>query len=274
MGIKLVAIDLDGTLLNDEGKILPSSIKVLKHIRNEGVKVVLTTGRPLISVTPFLKELGLDNSPHQYVITFNGSIIEDTNGKVIHEATFDFQTFVDFELWADNINLYNQLETQDTLYTTSTCIPIDAAHESWKNKLQMKVTTLHDLIEMPKKPAMLKIMAVSTKEKLDKIQNSIPNTIKEKLNPIRSEPEYLDFAAPHVDKGSALQKLTQYLGLTYSEVLAIGNADNDIPMINFAGIGIAMESSTPNLSKIADDITTSNNVDGIEKAIQKYVVKD
>ncbi|WP_297820129.1 Cof-type HAD-IIB family hydrolase [uncultured Lactobacillus sp.] len=274
MGIKLVAIDLDGTLLNDEGKILPNSIKVLKHIRNEDVKVVLTTGRPLVSVKPFLEELGLNNSSKQYVITFNGSIIEDTNGKVIQEATFNFQTFVDFELWADNINLYNQLETQDTLYTTSTCIPIDGAHESWKNKLQMKVTTLHDLIEIPKKPAMLKIMAVSTKEKLDKIQNTIPKVIKEKLNLIRSEPEYLDFAAPNVDKGWALRKLAQYLGLKDNEIMAIGNADNDIPMIDFAGIGIAMEASTPRLLEIADYVTTSNNVDGIEKAIQKYVVKD
>ena len=75
MAIKLVAIDLDGTLLNDEGKILPNSIKVLRQISHKGVKVVLTTGRPLISVKPFLKELNLDASSHQYVITFNLSLI-------------------------------------------------------------------------------------------------------------------------------------------------------------------------------------------------------
>ena len=96
MGIKLVAIDLDGTLLNDSGKILPNSIQILKSIKKSGVKVVLNTGRPLVSVKPFLDELGLTDQEDQYVITFNGSIIENTKGKVIKQKVFDFQTFVDF----------------------------------------------------------------------------------------------------------------------------------------------------------------------------------
>lgn len=274
MSIKLVAIDLDGTLLNDNGKILPNSIKILKEISKQGIKVVLATGRPLVSVKPFLQELGLDNQEDQYVITFNGSIIENTQGKVIHRKVFDFQTFVDFELWAEKIGLYNQLETQDSLYTTSNLIPIDGAHESWKNKLPMRVTTLHDLTDTPddKKPMMLKIMAVADKERLDKIQKSIPKSLTDKLSPIRSEPVYLDFAAPNVDKGWALKKLTEYLKLSPNEVMALGNADNDIPMVKFAGAGVAMEKSTPNLLKVADYQTTSNNVDGIEKAIQKIVL--
>lgn len=170
MSIKLVAIDLDGTLLNDSGKILPKSIQSLQAIKKLGVKVVLTTGRPLVSVKPFLDELGLDNQDDQYVITFNGSIIENTKGEVLKRKVFDFQTFVDFELWAERHQLYNQLETQTALYTTSNFIPIDAAHESWKNKFPMKITTLHKLIDAPKKPKMLKIMAVADKAKLDQIQ--------------------------------------------------------------------------------------------------------
>lgn len=272
MAIKLVAIDLDGTLLNDEGKILPNSIKVLRQISHKGVKVVLTTGRPLISVKPFLKELNLDASSHQYVITFNGAIIENTQGKTIKEAAFDIQTFIDFELWANNINLYNQLETPNFLYTTYTNIPIEAAHESWKNKLPMKAKTLHDLIEISKKLVLLKIMAVGDKEELDRVQNNIPQSILEKLNPIRSEPEYLDFAAPNIDKGWALKKLAEYLDLIPSEIMAIGNADNDIPTIKYAGTGIAMASSTPTLLKIADYKTASNNIDGIEKAIKKFIL--
>lgn len=276
MAIKLVAIDLDGTLLNDEGKILPNSIAVLKEISNQGIKVVLTTGRPLVSVKPFLQELGLDNQEDQYVITFNGSIIENTQGTVIEQRTFDFQTFIDFELWAAKINLYNQLETQTALYTTSSIIPIDGAHESWKNKLPIRVTTLHDLIDVPenKRPTMLKIMAVADKEKLDKIQQSIPKSLIEKLSPIRSEPEYLDFAAPNVDKGWALKKLSEHLKLLPDEVLALGNADNDIPMLEFAGVGVAMKESTPNLLNVANYQTTSNNIDGIERAIHKWILNN
>lgn len=276
MSIKLIAIDLDGTLLNDAGKILPNSIKILKNISKNGVKVVLATGRPLVSVKPFLHILGLDNQEDQYVITFNGSVIENTQGKTIAQKTFDFQTFVDFELWAEKIQLYNQLETQTSLYTTSNLIPIDGAHESWKNKLPIRVIALHDLIDMPKdkKPEMLKIMAVADKERLDKIQKNIPKSLTDKLNPIRSEPVYLDFAAPNVDKGWALKQLSEYLHLSPNEVMALGNADNDIPMVQFAGTGVAMEESTPNLLKVADYQTTSNNVDGIEKAIQKLVLED
>ncbi len=273
MGIKLVAIDLDGTLLNDSGKILPNSIQILKSIKKSGVKVVLTTGRPLVSVKPFLDELGLTDQEDQYVITFNGSIIENTKGKVIKQKVFDFQTFVDFELWAERHQLYNQLETQNTLYTTSSYIPIDAAHESWKNKLPMKVTTLHDLIDSPKKPEMLKIMAVAPKAKLDQIQKELPQIFAEKLSPIRSEPEYLDFAAPNVDKGWALKQLTEYLHLLPNEVMALGNADNDIPMVKFAGTGVAMEKSTPNLLKNADFVTGSNNTSGIRDAIELFVLQ-
>lgn len=274
MCIKLVAIDLDGTLLNDSGEILPKSIQSLQAIKKLGVKVVLTTGRPLVSVKPFLDELGLDNQDDQYVITFNGSIIENTKGKVIKRKFFDFQTFVDFELWAERQQLYNQLETQTSLYTTSNFIPIDAAHESWKNKLPMKITTLHNLIDSPKKPEMLKIMAVADKAKLDQIQEKLPKVFTEKLSPIRSEPVYLDFAAPNVDKGWALKELAEYLHLLPSGVMALGNADNDIPMVEFAGIGTAMEKSTPNLLKVANFVTGSNNHSGITDAIKKFILKN
>ncbi|KXI18464.1 Cof-type HAD-IIB family hydrolase [Lactobacillus crispatus] len=271
MSIKLIAIDLDGTLLNDNEKILNNSIKAIAKAQRNGIKVVLCTGRPLVSVLPYLKQLHLDNRSNQYVITFNGSVIETTAGKVIKQKVFDFQTFVDFELWADNINLYSQLECQSALYTTNQNIPIDAAHESWKNKLPMHVVSLHDLIAMPTKPPMLKIMAVADRAKLDQVQQEIPQDLLEKLNPIRSEPEYLDFAAPDVDKGWALEQLTKYLGLSPQEVMAIGNADNDLPMVKYAGIGVAMEKSTPHLLRIADYITGSNNTSGIADVINAYI---
>ena len=258
--IKLIAIDLDGTLLNDHGEILQNSIKAIKEAKNYGIKIVLCTGRPLVSVTPFLEQLQLTNFNDQYVITFNGSIIETTAGKVIKQQTFDFQTFVDFELWADKIALYTQLENQEALYTINQNIPIDAAHESWKNKLPIHVTSLHDLIAMPQKPVMLKIMAVASNDLLDK------------LSPIRSEPMYLDFAAPNVDKGWALKKLTQYLHLNRQEVMAIGNADNDVPMVKYAGVGVAMEKSTPRLLQVADYITGSNNTTGIADIINKMIL--
>lgn len=142
--------------------------------------------------------------------------------------------------------------------------------------MPIRVIALHDLIDMPKdkKPEMLKIMAVADKERLDKIQKNIPKSLTDKLNPIRSEPVYLDFTAPNVDKGWALKQLSEYLHLSPNEVMALGNADNDIPMIQFAGTGVAMEESTPNLLKVADYQTTSNNVDGIVKAIQKLVLED
>ena len=270
--IKLIAIDLDGTLLNDHGEILQNSIKAIKEAKNYGIKIVLCTGRPLVSVTPFLEQLQLTNFNDQYVITFNGSIIETTAGKVIKQQTFDFQTFVDFELWAEKIALYTQLENQEALYTINQNIPIDAAHESWKNKLPIHVTSLHDLIAMPQKPVMVKIMAVASKEKLDEIQHKIPNDLLDKLSPIRSEPMYLDFAAPNVDKGWALKKLTQYLHLNRQEVMAIGNADNDVPMVKYAGVGVAMEKSTPRLLQVADYITGSNNTTGIADIINKMIL--
>lgn len=271
MSIKLIAIDLDGTLLNDMGKVQPQSIDTIKKAIKAGIKIVLATGRPLVSTKPLLKLLGLDNQDDQYVITFNGSIIETTRGKVIAEKAFKFQTFVDFELWAQKIHLYNQLEDQDALYTIYNHVPIDAAHESWKNKLPMNFVTLHDLIDSPNKPAMLKIMAVSDKNTLDNL--IIPDEFKTELNPIRSEPCYMDFAAPNVDKGWALKQLTEHLGLTKDEVMAMGNADNDMPMVEFAGIGVAMQKSTPNLLKVANKVTGSNNESGISDAIEKYALE-
>lgn len=271
MHIKLIAVDIDGTLLNDNGKVQKSSIEAIKWAKEKNIKVVLVTGRPLVSTKPLLDILGLDNQDDQYVATFNGAVIETTTGKVLSEQKINFDEFVKMDKWTNEHNLYIQFETENELFTTRSDISIEAAHESWKNKLPMHIRTLDKLVNSNPKPTILKIMMVSPKQKLDKFENNIPSQFTKHLTATRSEPHYLDFATKNVNKKFAMQQLSRLLHITSDNMMALGNADNDIPMVSYVKYGVAMKNSTPKLLKTADIITGSNNKDGIADAIYKQI---
>ena len=112
---------------------------------------------------------------------------------------------------------------------------------------------------------------VDNKEKIDQAWANLPQELADRFSIVRSEDFYLEFMHKSVSKGNALKRLCAELDLTASEVLALGNAQNDNSMIEFAGTGVAMGNSVSKTLAIADDVTADNNHDGVAAAIEKYV---
>lgn len=268
--IKLITIDLDGTLLDNEKNISIKNKLAIKRCHDNDIKIVISTGRPIKGVMRYLKELGLTTN-NDYVICYNGAktfnvgtnemVLSSTiNGKIVKELynkslelNVDFHAFrLDEELITPIANPYTDVEA--TI-----------------NKIDYH---LYDFNNIKDDDLFLKAMMVSSDENITRI---IP--INEKIygndySILRSAKIFLEFLNKNIDKGKALEGLAKYLNIDITETMAIGDAGNDIPMIKSAGIGVAMENSFPEVKEYADFITLSNLNDGVSYAINKFVFGD
>ncbi len=271
MAIKLIALDCDGTLLDDNGKLLPSSVEAIKKAKNKGIRIVLVTGRPYISSKPILQKLGLDNMDDEYLAAFHGALLQTTSGQVISKTPLSFKDFADLDLFAVNRQVSMVVETPKYILTTMGNIHPKTAFESLKNKLLIRVRTLHQCMEQQDIFEMLKVLLIGDKDKLDKIEHNIPKWMKKRFTVARSEDYCIDVSPKSINKGIALKAIAEKLKVKPDEIMAFGNADNDIPMIEYAKYGVAMGNSSPKLIKASNIVTDDNNSDGIAIVLDKYI---
>lgn len=272
MAIKLIGIDIDGTLINDQRKITPQTQQMIERATQSGVKVVICSGRPMTGVRPYLRQLGLDNAADQYVVAFNGGLAQATNGDVIVNYTVDFDDYMDILSFSTEQHVKSVIETKDYLYTTNQDISPYAVSESDMVHLPMRYRTLRQMMALRDQLVIGKFMMTDDHDKLDVAQAALPEALMDRFKIVRSEDYYLEFVNQHAGKGATLAALCDHLGIHSNEVMAIGNAQNDDSMIEYAGVGVAMGNSIPLTKKIADVIVADNNHDGVAEAIQKYVL--
>ncbi len=272
MTIKLAAIDIDGTLINDQRTVTPKTVDAIKKASLAGVKIVLCTGRPMTGVKPFLEQLGLDHSDHEYVVAFNGGLAQNTNGQVIVNYTVDFNDYVDILAYATKHNVKSVIETQDYIYTTNQDISPYAVHESGLVFMPMRYRSLDQINALRDQLVIGKFMMTDDKDKLNAAHQQLPADLAERFKIVRSEDYYLEFVNQKAGKGATLAALCEHLGIQSGEVMAIGNAQNDESMIEFAGTGVAMGNSIPSTLAKADVTVADNNHDGVAEAIEQYVL--
>ena len=270
MAIKLVAIDIDGTLINDDREVTPKTVAAIKQAAQAGIKIVLCTGRPMTGVEPFLEQLGLAGSDHEYVVAFNGGLAQATNGQVIVNYTVDFDDYIDILAYATKHNVKSVIETQDYIYTTNQDISPYAVHESGLVFMPMRYRSLDQINAMRDQIVVGKFMMTDDKAKLDQAHHDLPADLANRFKIVRSEDYYLEFVNKRAGKGATLGALCDQLGVQADEVMAIGNAQNDESMIEFAGVGVAMGNSIPSTIAAADVTVADNNHDGVAEAIEKY----
>lgn len=271
MGIKLLAIDIDGTLVNDQLAITPKTIAALKNASAQGAKVVITTGRPLCGFQNYLDQLGVNHQDDQYVICYNGSLIQTTNGQVLRKESFDFNDYLDLELFARKHGVRICLSTPDCMYTANEDLSPVMIHESWKVHIPLKFRTMDELERLKSQLVVVKGMMLDSPTILDRIERELPEDFKDRFTILRSEVDYLEFISKQASKELALAHLTAALKLKPAEVMSFGNGLNDIGMIKYAGVGVAMGNSEQGLLDAADYITADNNHDGIAQAIEKFM---
>lgn len=273
MAYKLVAIDIDGTLLNDQRQLTPAVKAAIAKAKDQGVKIVIASGRPMTGVRGFLKELHLDGQDDQYVICFNGALGETTSGREIVRSELTYDDYLDLELFFRKLGARMHVETPHYIYTANQDISPYTVLESYIVSMPVRYRTLDQMAKLRSKFHFMKLMGVDDPAVLQRVEDSLPQEFKDRFAIMRSEDYFLEFVNKDAGKGNAMVSLGKELGISPSEMLALGNAQNDESMLAAAGLGVAMGNSVPHTRQMADVVTADNNHDGVAKAIEKYVLK-
>ena len=269
MSIKLIAIDIDGTLLDQNKQLTQDNIDAITEARKAGIKVVLCTGRPLSGVKQYLDQLSIVGSD-EYAITFNGAMVQDLDGKVIVNHTLSFDDFLETEMLGRKYNVHYQIETTDKIYAVNKALSPYTIAESFLVRLPVEYLAPEDFTDQI---MMSKAMYVDYPEVITKVKQELPDTLNEKLSVVQSETFFIEMMNKEATKGNALSDLAKSMNLTAAEVMAIGDNGNDLTMIEYAGTGVAMGNAIPEIKQAAQYVTSPNSESGVANAIKTYALK-
>jgi Cof subfamily protein (haloacid dehalogenase superfamily) len=283
---RLVAVDLDGTLLNDKKEIDHETIRALHNYRHKGGSVVITSGRSPLSTRWIAETIGLKDEP---IIAYNGAIILDEKGQWLSQEIFQINTLLNLWEICETEGLYAHFYEGDTLLIPE----INQWNEHWienniphlkqsgglaKNcgtyRAKCGIKTVNDFYSYFKteQPRIAKIAI------FDK-QNSLVDFAKqlgERIEGLEISSSFhflnLEISPSGVTKASALAKICEWLNIPLSQIAAIGDNFNDAMMLSEAGLGIAMGNAPDEVKQLADQVTGSNSEAGVAQAIRNYLL--
>ncbi|MGZ9734071.1 Cof-type HAD-IIB family hydrolase [Flavobacterium sp. GNP002] len=265
MKYKMLVLDMDDTLLNDDHTISNENKVMLAKARELGVHIVLASGRPTPAMIAYAKELQLDNS---YMISYNGAVITDLKeDKIIFEQTltqeqihelYDYSlkskthiiTYVDGKIVSETDSEYIEIEKNITGLAHNKVV-------SFKEEVQSSAVKCILLEE----PGYLKEVEKDLKAAMPHLSVSM------------SKPFFLEVAQNGIDKGASIKFLAKKLGILQSEIIAVGNAGNDLTMIEYAGLGVWVDNVDPELRDKGDVIVASNNNHGVAEVVRRFILK-
>ncbi|WP_278497996.1 sugar-phosphatase [Pantoea vagans] len=269
MAIKLIAIDMDGTLLNPQHEITPGVKSALDRARKQGVSIVLTTGRPFVGIQRYLMELDMQ-APDQYAISNNGALVHQAaDGECVAEVTLTFDDYLYIENLARELGVHFQAFDKSHLYTPNKDISEYTIHEASLTGIPVRYRAVEEMDRAMRFP---KLMMIDRPALLDAAIARLPEHAQQTYTILKSAPYYLEILDRRVNKGQGVRMLAEKLGLKQEEVMAIGDQENDLAMIEYAGTGVAMGNAIDSVKKIAQFITKTNMEDGVAHAIEELVL--
>ncbi len=271
MKYKLLVLDVDGTLLNDEREISKRTLAALLKVQQMGVCIVLASGRPTYGLMPLAKTLELGNYGG-FVLSYNGcQIIKAQNGEILFERRINPEMLPYLEKKARKNGFAIFTYHDDTLITDSPdneYIKNEALLNNLKIIREDEFSTAIDF-------APCKCMLVSDKEKaLIGLEQHWEKRLAGTLDAFRSEPYFLEVVPCGVNKANTLGALLEHLGVTREEVIAVGDGVCDVTMLQLAGMGVAMGHSQDSVKVCADYVTASNEEDGVALAVEKLILAE
>lgn len=268
--IKIIAIDIDATLLNSNHQLTDNVKNAIKSASKKGIKVVLTSGRPISGIRPFLKQLDLDDRNDQYVISFGGGVVETTSGKIISARSLSYEDYLDLQNIATKLGLHFHVESSERLFTSDR----DLGKYTIVEGYLVNIPVCFRLPDELRDETLIKAMYIDDPEKIEEAvkHEELFNQLSGRITFTRSTPMYYEANPKGTDKGSALQILIDKLGLTQENVMAIGDQGNDLSMVKFAGTGIAMGNAIDELKECAQHVTSDCDHDGVAEAIEKWAL--
>lgn len=264
--IRLVATDLDGTLLNHEWKISRNNIQAIRQALVLGVKVTLATGRMAISSRKYAREIGLDVP----IITYHGALVEQAlSGEILYRKVVPVELAAEIVEWLHKKDIHTQIFIKDRVFTRKANDHSEAYAKM--SGVRVEEADLFKLLEQEPE-GLEKILCIGGEDLLKSTSEELKEIYGNRLHFTSSNPYFFDMIDKEVHKGNALKALSERFNIRPEEVMAIGDSINDTEMITFAGLGIAVENAHPSIKKVADYITASNNQDGVAKAIHKFIL--
>lgn len=269
--IKIIAMDLDGTLTDSNKNISKYTRNIIKRAAERGTNIVLATGRPLFGCENVISMLGLQDMGG-YVLSYNGVQIYDILKRKILVETALSQELVD-EVYSFT-KKYKELNI-----CTYQCGKIYAEKE-YDKYIELEgvgcassvhyVKCLKDVIT----EAVPKYVITAEPKIMKKYKTAFDREFSERVDLVQTEEFYLEVLPKGINKGTALEYLANYLGVKKDQVAAFGDAENDLEMLRYAGMSFAMENASEEIKKEAMYIAESNDNDGVGKAIKKYILDE
>ena len=288
---KLVAIDLDGTLLNNYGVVTENTKKVIKEALKKDIYIILASGRPIDSIKTIANEIGAN----KYFIAGNGALIYDMQNQIpIYEKYMSKEKVLEIVKICEENSISYNIYTENTIITKALKYNVLYYYKEnlkKEEKNRTNITLVNDVksyIEKLNHAKFLKITICdesksvfqSILKKVSKVNNidildvshMSRKLIKQGTEEILIEYFYTEISLKDVDKWEAIKFLINKLNIDKSEVIAIGDNINDKKMIKEAGLGIAMKKSSPDVIEIANYITDRNNEEGVANAINRFIL--
>ncbi len=255
MTYQLAAIDLDGTLLGSDHALSAGNAAAIGRAMEAGAKIVLASGRQWRTIDAFAQQLTLP--PDAPIIAYNGAMIRTHGGETWFHQPLPAeaaQTIVHFCIaHGYHLNLY----IHDTLYVQN--------DTHWGQLYQQRTGTVPHVTDLTQFDGQqpTKLLLIDTLEITNRLLVHFQAEFGHSLYITKTEDEFLEFMDPHINKGRALAEIAKHLGVTAAQCLAFGDSYNDIPMIEWAGMGVAMENARPELKAVAQRIAPTADADGV-----------
>ena len=271
MNYKMIVLDVDGTLLNNDKIITARMRTALIKVQQMGIRIVLASGRPTYGVMPLAKELEMDKHDG-YILSYNGGqIISVQTGDVLFEKRIKIEMLPYLERKAGKNKFSIFTYCEDTIYTND-IFDEHIIQEAELNSMRLKeVKNFSEEVNF----SPYKCMIVSDDESaLVDLESHWKRRLAGELDVFRSEKYFLEIVPPFIDKANTLSVLLEKLGVESENVVAIGDGVCDVSMIQLAGFGIAMGNAQESVKACADYVTSSNEEDGVALAIENVIISE
>lgn len=270
MKYKLLVLDLDGTLTNTRKEVTAHTRTTLIKAQEQGLKIVLASGRPTYGIAPLANLLQLDKY-EGYVLSYNGGeIIDWKTGELLYKNLLDPEV-LPYLYQCANDNHF-AIVTYDGEYVL-TEYPDDeyVLKEALLNV--MKIKKVDNFLKAVQHP-IAKCLIVGEPTRLAVLEKEMYNHLHDRMGVFRSEPYFLELVPKGIDKAQSLAVLLKEIGMTKDEMIAVGDGFNDLSMIKYAGLGVAMSNAQEVVKENADFITLSNEEDGVAHVVEKFILSE
>lgn len=270
MKSKILVLDIDGTLTTSKKDISPATKEAIFKLQEDGGIAAIATGRPT-SGTNWLAEALRFKDYNGYVLSYNGArVVRCSDGAILYNHAFPAQYIPEIYAFALEHNV--GLITYDLQDNVITGTRRDQYMELESRINNLKIFDVDNFVKAIQFPVN-KLLISGEPEVLAPLTTELQNRYRGVLNVYRSEPFFLEILPPAIDKAHALERLLPSIGISREECVCAGDGYNDISMIEFAGIGVAMGNAQAEVKEKADVITLTNDEDGLVPIIEKYFLK-